>query len=228
MPAPARWAAAAARWAAPVIPADPATTSRAACHLWLAVAAGGQPRAHVGGLDQAGGGLADVEADVGHHDRPGQRSSGLEQEARLRAPRRSPCGRRGAPGRAPRRSGRRRRSGCRPPAPARRRRQGRGARRGSRCRRRRRPRGRRSGAASGASAASTTSTRAPRVAQAAGRGPTVGAVVPLAGQHHDSPAVGAAEQVEGLRGRRPRPARSISTSTGTPATPRRRPPSPPA
>ena len=28
------------RWAAPVIPADPATTSTAACHLWLAVDAG--------------------------------------------------------------------------------------------------------------------------------------------------------------------------------------------
>ena len=41
MPAPARWAAAAARWPAPVIPADPAITSTLADHLWAVVGRGG-------------------------------------------------------------------------------------------------------------------------------------------------------------------------------------------
>ena len=118
MPAPARWAAAAASRAAPVIPADPATTSRAACHLWLVGRRGRAATCARRRPHQARGGLAEVEADVGHHHRPRQRSSGLEQEARLRAPQRSPCGWRGAPGRAPLPSGRRRRSGCRPRAPA--------------------------------------------------------------------------------------------------------------
>src|SRR5262249_60762342 len=45
MPAPDRWAARAARWAAPVIPGDPATTSSAARHLWLGPGRAGSPAA---------------------------------------------------------------------------------------------------------------------------------------------------------------------------------------
>ena len=68
MPAPARWAAAAARWAAPVIPGEPATTSTAACHLWATRRPAGQPRDDVARLHQAEPARVDVEADVGHHD----------------------------------------------------------------------------------------------------------------------------------------------------------------
>ena len=83
MPAPARWAAAAARWPAPGMVAEPAITATLAVHLWAVAARGGsQPRTSAASTTAAEG--APTSRPMSATDHPaGPRSSRLQHEARL-------------------------------------------------------------------------------------------------------------------------------------------------
>ena len=216
IPAPARCAAPAARWAAPGHPRAAGDDAHGPRPLVRASAAGAAtsgrrrpPRR--GGRRRDDG----VEADVGDLDLAGQLAPGAEQQPGLERGERhravggehAAAGLTGEPVDAARDVDGEHRACARRAAPA--------TRRGTRCRRRRRSRGRRRAASGGQSAASNTRTCTPRRSRTPAGGPAVGAVVALAGDHVDHAAVGPAEHPPGRPGDAPhRPARS-STSTGS-------------
>ena len=85
------------------MPAEPATTATADCHLWASRGRRGSSRSTSSSSTTHIPGGADVEADVGHHDPPGETGTVALDEARLE--RREGHGEVGAQGRAAGRAG---------------------------------------------------------------------------------------------------------------------------
>ena len=94
MPAPARIAARAQRWAAPVMPGDPATTHTALRHLCASGARAGSHACTSAASTRWIVAPGNVEPDVDQLDAPGVRAPGPRAAARASGPRRSPSRRR--------------------------------------------------------------------------------------------------------------------------------------